>query len=84
MAVVAAVVAAACGDDSGGGSSAEPLDKLGAGEGELNIIAWAGYAEDGSTDPAVDWVIRSKSRPAEDQREDRQHQRRDGAADEHR
>ena len=26
------------------------------GEGELNIIVWAGYAEDGSTDPAVDWV----------------------------
>ena len=26
------------------------------GEGQLNIIAWAGYAEDGSTDPKVDWV----------------------------
>ena len=23
---------------------------------QLNIIAWAGYAEDGSTDPSVDWV----------------------------
>jgi putative spermidine/putrescine transport system substrate-binding protein len=30
--------------------------KLGKGEGQLNIIAWAGYAEDGSTDPKVDWV----------------------------
>ncbi len=29
---------------------------LGDGEGEVNIVAWAGYAEDGSTDPAVDWV----------------------------
>ena len=29
---------------------------VGAGEGKLNIIAWAGYAEDGSTDPKVDWV----------------------------
>ena len=29
---------------------------LGEGEGALNIIAWAGYAENGSTDPAVDWV----------------------------
>ena len=29
---------------------------VGAGEGALNIIAWAGYAEDGSTDPSVDWV----------------------------
>lgn len=30
--------------------------ELGKSEGELNIIVWAGYAEDGSTDPAVDWV----------------------------
>ena len=30
--------------------------RVGAGEGELNIIAWAGYAEDGSNDPKVDWV----------------------------
>ena len=32
------------------------LDKLGSPEGKLNIVAWAGYAEDGSTDPKVDWV----------------------------
>ena len=32
------------------------LDKLGEPEGELNVVAWAGYAEDGSTDPSVDWV----------------------------
>ena len=32
------------------------LDKLGEPEGELNIVAWAGYAEDGTTDPSVDWV----------------------------
>jgi putative spermidine/putrescine transport system substrate-binding protein len=30
--------------------------ELGEGEGEVNLIAWAGYVEDGSTDPAVDWV----------------------------
>ncbi|GAA3872104.1 ABC transporter substrate-binding protein [Leifsonia kafniensis] len=29
---------------------------LGAGEGQLNLIAWAGYTEDGSNDPSVDWV----------------------------
>ncbi|HTN81040.1 MAG TPA: ABC transporter substrate-binding protein [Acidimicrobiales bacterium] len=57
VAAAAALFVAACGDDSGGGgSSAKPLDKVGAGEGALNIIAWAGYAEDGSTDPNVDWV----------------------------
>lgn len=52
--------------DAGDGATTEPqgftppklnaLDKLGTPEGELNIVAWAGYAEDGSTDPAVDWV----------------------------
>ena len=32
------------------------VDSIGAGEGALNLIVWAGYAEDGSTDPKVDWV----------------------------
>ena len=32
------------------------LTKLGSGEGALNIIAWAGYAEDGSNDKKIDWV----------------------------
>ena len=30
------------------------LDKLGTPEGQVNIVAWASYVEDGSTDPAVD------------------------------
>ena len=29
---------------------------IGAGEGQLDIIAWAGYAENGSNDPKVNWV----------------------------
>ena len=29
---------------------------VGKGEGKLNIIVWAGYAEDGSNDKSVDWV----------------------------
>ncbi|NEN05977.1 ABC transporter substrate-binding protein [Diaminobutyricibacter tongyongensis] len=29
---------------------------VGTGEGQLNLIAWAGYAEDGSNDKTVDWV----------------------------
>ena len=32
------------------------LDKLGAPEGEVNVLAWPGYVEDGSNDKAVDWV----------------------------
>jgi putative spermidine/putrescine transport system substrate-binding protein len=35
---------------------AEPLARLGTPEGELSIIAPAGYAEDGSTDELVNWV----------------------------
>jgi putative spermidine/putrescine transport system substrate-binding protein len=53
------------GAGGGGGSKASagfkvpnvPMQKtLGATEGKLSIIAWAGYAEDGSTDKKVDWV----------------------------
>jgi len=40
--------------------SVEPSSNLptaiGAGEGELDIIVWAGYAEDGSNVPEYDWV----------------------------
>ena len=32
------------------------LQSLGAGEGAVNILAWAGYAEDGTNDKTVDWV----------------------------
>ncbi len=32
------------------------LSELGEPEGQLNVLAWPGYAEDGSTDPSVDWV----------------------------
>ena len=59
---LAALTAAGCGDDDDGGdggsadSGSEAPTKLGKGEGEVNLIAWAGYVEDGSTDPAVDWV----------------------------
>jgi putative spermidine/putrescine transport system substrate-binding protein len=67
-ACAALTLVAACGtesdDDDGGDDSAASftppdlpmLEELGDPEGELNILAWAGYAEDGSTDPAYDWV----------------------------
>ncbi|MDX6211806.1 MAG: putative spermidine/putrescine transport system substrate-binding protein, partial [Frankiales bacterium] len=48
------------GAGSSGGAAKLPnvamTDKLGKGEGALNIIVWAGYAEDGSNDKTVDWV----------------------------
>ncbi|MCD2181680.1 ABC transporter substrate-binding protein [Rhizobium sp. GN54] len=34
----------------------QPLKELGAGEGEISIVAWAGYIERGETDKAYDWV----------------------------
>jgi putative spermidine/putrescine transport system substrate-binding protein len=37
----------------GGAAYAGPV---GDGEGQLNVLAWPGYAENGSTDPTVDWV----------------------------
>jgi putative spermidine/putrescine transport system substrate-binding protein len=61
-AVVLLFAAAACGgddDDSGGASdttTAKELQKIGAGEGAVSILAWPGYAEDGSTSKDYDWV----------------------------
>src|SRR5829696_10321904 len=39
-----------------GGTPEGMQQSLGDGEGQVNLIAWAGYVEDGSTDPKVDWV----------------------------
>ncbi|MGH8869497.1 MAG: ABC transporter substrate-binding protein [Actinomycetes bacterium] len=63
------LVVAGCGGDdggdeggaSGGAQGFEVPDvpmkqSVGKGEGELNVVAWAGYVEDGSTDPSADWV----------------------------
>jgi putative spermidine/putrescine transport system substrate-binding protein len=64
LSAVGLLTTAACGSDeasSGGASGAAPSSAayagpVGAGEGALNVLAWPGYAEDGSTDPNVDWV----------------------------
>lgn len=67
VAVAAAVVVTIAGCSSGGGGTSggssagslpkvAELKKLGDGEGKLNLVVWAGYAEDGSDDPTVDWV----------------------------
>ncbi len=64
--VVLMVVAAACGDDGGGGDDGgsgtiEPAvtySEIGEGEGSLELIAWHGYTEDGTTEgfESFDWV----------------------------
>jgi putative spermidine/putrescine transport system substrate-binding protein len=61
-----AFVAAGCGgdddDEAAGTTAAETTatsnlpQSVGTGEGRVDLIAWAGYVEDGSTDPKVDWV----------------------------
>ena len=64
-----ALVLAGCGDDGGsdgtdgdqqsGGFTPPDIpmkESLGEMEGEVNILAWPFYAEDGSSDPAADWV----------------------------
>ncbi|MGZ5392427.1 MAG: ABC transporter substrate-binding protein [Mycobacterium sp.] len=63
LATCAALVLAgttACGSEQPGGGETppkmEPMAVVGDGEGELNLIAWAGYAEDGSNDPTANWV----------------------------
>jgi putative spermidine/putrescine transport system substrate-binding protein len=53
--VLLAFAAAGCGGGGGKKESAMKKD-VGSGEGKLSLIAWAGYVEDGSTDPKVDWV----------------------------
>ena len=40
-------------DDAGDGAYAGPVQDT---PGTINVLAWPGYAEDGSTDPNVDWV----------------------------
>lgn len=52
------LVIAGCGgsDDNGGSNGGKELTSVGAGEGELNIICWASYCEDGSVTKGVDWV----------------------------
>ncbi|MFN2542979.1 MAG: spermidine/putrescine ABC transporter substrate-binding protein, partial [Actinomycetota bacterium] len=62
LAGVFAVLAAACGGGGGtgegGGSKIGLVDKIGPGEGKLNLVAWAGYVEDGTSPggKAYDWV----------------------------
>ncbi len=57
-----ALLLAGCSSSSDSGGSSEgppsmtPAASVGDGEGQLNLIAWPGYAENGSNDPKVNWV----------------------------
>jgi putative spermidine/putrescine transport system substrate-binding protein len=54
--VGAAIVAAACGTGATPSPTFNLPTAVGEGEGELTVLAWPGYAENGSTDETVDWV----------------------------
>lgn len=51
---VVAIVVGAC--TSGGSPKPSAIASLGATEGEVSVLAWPGYVENGSTDPAYNWV----------------------------
>src|SRR4051794_3162776 len=68
LALAATACGTSSGDDEGSGKPASeeqggftapdvPMaDAIGDPEGQVNILAWPGYAEDGSTDKSIDWV----------------------------
>ena len=63
IAVVSAVALILAGCSSSGQNASkttlpkvDAMKTLGSGEGQVNIVAWAGYVENGSNDPKVNWV----------------------------
>ena len=47
-----------CFSVAGQASAQAMLTEIGAGEGQVDIVAWAGYIERGETDAAFDWVTK--------------------------
>jgi putative spermidine/putrescine transport system substrate-binding protein len=59
IAAATSLALASCGSSSKASNEPPKIDalsSLGDGEGQVNIVAWAGYVENGSTDKNVDWV----------------------------
>ena len=57
LAIASVALLTACGTSQAGGSGGgEAAEELGETEGQVSILAWPGYVEDGSNDPEVDWV----------------------------
>jgi putative spermidine/putrescine transport system substrate-binding protein len=57
--IASALLLTACGtagNGGGGGDDNGMPTELGDMEGAISILAWPGYVEDGTNDPAVDWV----------------------------
>ena len=56
VAGAAMLLLAACSGGSSGTAAPSLITELGEHEDSLKVLAWPGYVEDGTTDPAVDWV----------------------------
>ena len=57
LAIASVALLTACGTSGGSGSGGgEAAEELGEMEGQVSILAWPGYVEDGTNDPEVDWV----------------------------
>ena len=57
LAAVVAMTLAACSSTGGGTPKPSVPTTLGSTQGQtINVLAWPGYVENGSTDPKVDWV----------------------------
>ncbi|GGI46628.1 putative spermidine/putrescine transport system substrate-binding protein [Agromyces flavus] len=56
LAIASVALLTACGTSQAGSTGGEAAEELGEMEGQLSVLAWPGYAEDGSNDPEVDWV----------------------------
>lgn len=56
VAVASIVVLAGCGTGSTTGDTSNMLTEIGEFEGQVSILAWPGYVEDGTNYPEYDWV----------------------------
>lgn len=51
-----ALLVAACSPGTGASPAPSTIGAVGDGEGQVKVLAWPGYVEDGTTSPDVDWV----------------------------
>jgi putative spermidine/putrescine transport system substrate-binding protein len=56
LAMASVVVLTGCGTSTSPAEDAGEAGELGELEGEVSLLAWPGYVEDGTNDPSVDWV----------------------------
>ena len=56
LAIASVALLTACGTTAATDSGGDAAEELGEMEGQVSILAWPGYVEDGSNDPEVDWV----------------------------